>query len=615
MKELLDTDRVNFLVWRYLIESMHLLTKGLVYEDHERKYIEQQQQQVPQNVPGKAEARLRGVFGPLKYEQARHDPEDDRRDDEEDDSDVDAEHEEDLELDHEFPVVHDQDVEPEEIEGSRKRQMDRQHHALSNGSPAKRQRLSNGYENGADSATTPMEIDEADHDNNHAYPSPLEGEQAASPPPRTEGPDKGTQVEKSHELTHETVFLQLGAGESSPESEAASASPALANENPIVLHCEWNPKDPSILAAAGTDALARVWTVSRGAAPDGSDGGNPGSLPDHVPATPFGAARPFRNLIEDDVPKSAIVSAMAWNSTGDAIALAIEVENKARISIWSLDGTISHRFDGIEPPIIKLRWSPNSDFILGISPENRGTLVTIFSSTMPNSLSHFLPDHDLVADPLDAAWISETEFVLCGGDSLVCLLCTPEGIVPGREFHAGRDEAFSQIHFDRRSKLIATSSDKGKIDIWDESGHRRSISAHIGVITALQWQPLQTDPAEDERLLASSGEDGVICIWNVRNSDNKPKYSMTMAGPVLGLSISPDGAFIAGATSDKILIWKLGEHVVPRATWSRVPHPGWQSPKANSDTEEEYSICLAWDSDGQKLVYGANSRLAVINFR
>ena len=146
--------------------------------------------------------------------------------------------------------------------------------------------------------------------------------------------------------------------------------------------------------------------------------------------------------------------------------------------------------------------------------------------------------------------------------------------------------------------------------MWDESGQRRSIVAHVGLIPALQWQPLSNEPSEDERLLASGGEDGVISVWNVRNTDNKAIYSMTMALPILGLSMTPDGAFIAAATSDKILIWKVGEHAMPRASWSRVPHPGWQSPKMSNGTEEEFIPCLGWDSEGQKLVYGANGRVS-----
>ncbi|KAK3946349.1 lish protein [Diplogelasinospora grovesii] len=612
MKELLDTDRVNYLVWRYLLESNYretaaklqkewriqaphrhfdfarhvsnyalvsLLNKGLVYEDYQRQFAAETQQ-VPQDVPATAERLAMGVFGPLKYEPAPKDGEDEDEEDDRSESEPEPE------------------PEREEIENPRKRPVDRQHHALPNGSPAKRQRLSNGYENGADSATTPMEIDHAEN-NHHAYPSPLEGEQAASPILRTEGPEQGTQVDKVHELTPETIFLRLGADEASPEE----APPLQGNENPMVLHCEWNPTDPSLLAAAGTDALARVWTVSRGAASE--------SQPDHV----NGISRPFMNLIEDDVPKNATVSAMAWNSRGDAIALAIETANRATISIWGLDGTSIHRFDGVEPPVIKLRWSPNNDYILAISPEKGGTLISVFSSSMPNSISHTLPDHNLDSDPLDAAWISETEFILCGGDLLTSLRCTEQGIVKGREFHTAGDEGFNLVQFDWRSRLVATSNDRGHIDLWDESGQRRRISAHIGVVTAIQWQPLRTEPAEDERLLASGGEDGVISVWNVRNPDNKPKYSMTMTGPVMGVSMTPDGAFIAGATSDKIWIWKLGEHTTPRATWTRVAHDGWLSPKNNGESDEEFTPCMGWDAEGQKLAYGANNRLAVINFR
>lgn len=107
-----------------------------------------------------------------------------------------------------------------------------------------------------------------------------------------------------------------------------------------------------------------------------------------------------------------------------------------------------------------------------------------------------------------------------------------------------------------------------------------------------------------------------------------------MESPIVSIAFTPDGAFIAGATAGRILIWKVGEqHTMPRASWSRSPHPGWLSPKASSEPEDEDEHCLCWDADGQRLAYGANSRvsrtfetlwrgliltiaqLAVINFR
>ncbi|KAL2171609.1 hypothetical protein VTG60DRAFT_2177 [Thermothelomyces hinnuleus] len=603
MKELLDTDRVNFLVWRYLLESNYretaaklqkewrvhqphrqfdfaahvntyalvsLLNKGLIYEDYQRKFAAAQE--AARDVPAAAQEPPRGVFGPLKFQPEVVD------ENEEDDEESEPE------------------PEAEEIENSRKRAVERQHHReLSHGSPAKRQRLSNGYENGADSATTPMEIDQP-AENNHAYPSPLEGEQAESPLLRTEGPSRGTQVEKVRDLTQDTVFLRLSPGES-PD----------ASENPIVLLCEWNPRDPTLLATAGTDALARIWTLPCGSAPDADPG--------HVDP----AGRPSLSIVEDDLPKNATVSAMAWSSNGELIALGTELGSKSRVSICSADGTSLQRFDGLDTPITNLCWSPNSNFLLAISPDvskgvdNAGTLIHISSPSMVNSLSHVL-DHDLRSDSLDATWISETEFLLCGGNLLVSFRCTEQGIVQGREFQTGKDERFSLVEFDWRSNLVATASDKGYIDIWDESGKRRSIPAHDGGVTSLKWQPLQGEPAEDERLLVSGGEDGAILIWNVRSAENKPQYSITMPPPlaVNNLSMSPDGALIAVATHDRILVWKIGDHMMPKASW--VPQSGWQSPSSGSDTEDAIP-CLGWDCEGKRLVYGLENRLAVISVR
>ncbi|PHH58393.1 hypothetical protein CDD80_2393 [Ophiocordyceps camponoti-rufipedis] len=87
-----------------------------------------------------------------------------------------------------------------------------------------------------------------------------------------------------------------------------------------------------------------------------------------------------------------------------------------------------------------------------------------------------------------------------------------------------------------------------------------------------------------------------------------------MDSPIVRLAFTPDGVFIAGATSRQVLIWKVDNHAMPRASWNRPPHPGWLSPKGSSDSDEEDEHCLCWDVSGQQLAYGSNSRLAVINF-
>lgn len=423
--------------------------------------------QVPSDAAAAAEALQVGLFGPLIAQPPQKIEEDEDADGEVDDTEM-------------------------EVENTRKRQFDsrpQQQHMVNGGSPSKRPRLSNGYEstNGADAATDPMELD-SHGDNNHAYPSPLEGEQAPTPTPRTDGPEQGTQVDKVEELATETTFLRLMPDDSNASTGAtnnardggapttltttaasaggpgASPSPANGENAPILLRCEWNPKDPSILAAAGTDALARIWTISRSSTMTPT----PAPEPDgHV----HGVHRPFHSLIDDETPRTATVGQLAWNSGGTAIAIAIEHGDRASVHIWAKDGSHVDKFDVSDPPVIKLRWSPSDAALLAIAPDNSnangpgGALVTVYHSLTSNTLSYFLPNHDLLSWPLDAAWTSETEFLLTGGDVMLSLKCTETAIVPNKKLESREDDTFTQVVYDRRSKLSATASDKGILDV------------------------------------------------------------------------------------------------------------------------------------------------------
>ncbi|KAK8094590.1 hypothetical protein PG997_001275 [Apiospora hydei] len=397
---------------------VNVVNKGLLYSSVERKWT---QSKVPQNAAAEAEAVELGVFGPLDQDGSPHQYADEE--------DADADHEEDIPEHPEEPSPTSGDV-----ENARKRPGDRpQQPQLNGSSPAKRPRLSNGYENGVNAATDPMELDNAT--DNHAYPSPLEGEQAPTPTPRTDGTDQGTQVEKA-------TF----------KVNSANA--------PVLLHCQWNPQDPSILAAAGTDALARVWTVSRATT----------TLPEQDPAsdghvTNGDVSPPFHSLIEDDMTASSMVTAMAWNGDGTVIAIATDSAEKGRISLWSADGTHIQHFEVPESPIIKLKWNPNNTAILAVVPEKGGTLITIYGATTSNTISYSLPNHDLNADPLDVAWTSEVEFLLCGGSLMASFKCTEDKITEEKRFDTREGDNLLQVQFDWRSSLAATCGEKGFVDV------------------------------------------------------------------------------------------------------------------------------------------------------
>jgi transducin (beta)-like 1 len=407
--------------------------------------------QVPQSaedVAAVAEELQHGVFGPLV--------EHPRRKLEDDDEDEDGEHEED-------------DMQDENDLPSRKRQTDSRPQMSNgeiNGVPAKKPRLSNGYENRAVAeSTTPMEVDFSGAGDNNAYPSPLEGEQAPTPAPRTEGPEQGTQVDKVLELTPRTTFLRLTHDDSSPEVATSPTSSVhdTAENAPILLHCEWNPTDPSTLAAAGTDALARVWTISRATtstlAATTTAGMSNDALPNHVSSI----TRPGRNLL----PASASISvtAMAWNSDGTALAAATDDGAGGRLLLFNAEGDSLVSFLITEPPVLKVRWNPGNSAILAVSPDPGGVLVSVFHLASESSLRYLYTNAELQNYAFDAAWTSESEFLLCGADIMALLRCTESGISLLRKYETRSDDHFTQVLFDWRSKLAATSSDKGVLDV------------------------------------------------------------------------------------------------------------------------------------------------------
>lgn len=370
----------------------------------------------------------------------------------------------------------------DEGDNSRKRSQKQQ----PNGSPGKRQRLTNGYENGASqpepaaaSATTPMDVDSHhdhqhphshDQDNNHAYPSPLEGEEASTPAVHTEGPERGTQLDKVEELTPDTTFVQLtsdvaeataqlsrpGSGVSGASGSGTNAE--TANNAPTLLHCQWNPRDPSSLAASGTGALARVWSVSRVPATETSP------ARDHV--TPGGYT-----LLDPETPVGTVVSQLRWASDGSSLALVAENEGQSLVNIYSTDGTLAQSFDLAVEQVIHLGWNPSNTAVLAISPasddssEPAGAILNVCYAATGVSQTYTLQGHDIASAPLGATWTSDAEFVVAGGDLLMSLYCGESGIVQVKRFDTRPDDSFRNILFDWRSKLAATSSDKGTLDV------------------------------------------------------------------------------------------------------------------------------------------------------
>ena len=329
------------------------------------------------------------------------------------------------------------------LEHGRKHQIDEDQHPIPNGT-AKRPRLSNGYENGYDAGPkSPMDVDEEPQNGDgNAYPSP---EQLPSPVLATFGPEVGIQADKVTDLTAHTTFIELA-------DDASSAS-----RNTVLLHCEFNPQDPMLLAAAGTDALARLWTLSRTTAGSGNHVQN-GSPPP-----------PYVDLLDVNLPTNTTTTCLAWSSDGKSIATAAEgIHNDtARIQVQGLDASVSTSLDSFCASVVLLRWNIHDDLLLAISPQHdgAGTVLSVIAPAGHGLVQLLLPNHDIEKQPLDVTWISIDEFVICGGDLLQAFQYAEDKITLGRKYETRDGHALSKVAFDIHTRLLATASDTGMVEV------------------------------------------------------------------------------------------------------------------------------------------------------
>lgn len=287
-----------------------------------------------------------------------------------------------------------------------------------------------------------MDLDDDQHAEGQAYPSP---EQLPSPAVITNGPEQGTQIDKPIELGPETTFLDL--------TPSSSSSP----KNSILLHCEWNPFIPTILAAAGTDALARMWTLSRNA-PDSDDSNNSEAV-----------FHPSHNLLEASNSRSTTATSLAWTSNGDAIIVASEPmdDGPSRVDVWSTDGHQIAGFEGFDAPVLCLRWNFSNTLCISLSPgkPRMGVVITVMCPATRQSVRYSLPNQDFVEQPLEVAWTGDAEFILGGGNVLQTFHYIDGSISEGRKYQTREGHALSKIAFDFRSQMLATASDTGTIDV------------------------------------------------------------------------------------------------------------------------------------------------------
>ena len=410
----------------------------------------------------------------------------------------------------------------------------------------------------------------------------------------TNGESRGVQSDKVAELGRQTSILTV-------------------SETSHVMHTAWNPKDPTILATSG-DALCRLWYISRSAAFDDN--------PNHQNHQNHQNHPTSVDLLGPSY--ASLVSTMAWDPTGEILAVAIRDDNSdwvGAVSLWSKTGKALDELPAAQDMVLKLRWSPSGKSLLGITTSGE---VTSSLALWDIDSSQAMPPHQLPSVITDATWTSNHQITICGNDLIASSLLENQNIIA---LHIRSEEIARQnwrhIRYDSRTHTIALAAEETAVlGLIDSSDTLHTFTAHEAEITALAYQPvtnLSAYPADAPRLLATSSLDGSIKVWDAKRPFNLIHiFSLGHAVPATAMSFTPDGYLVAAANWNKVLIWSAESGGLPKASskgiLGKVSNGSLTNGNGASEEEDDVggdeNCSLSWDAESGKLALGFGSQVS-----
>jgi hypothetical protein len=283
------------------------------------------------------------------------------------------------------------------------------------------------------------------------------------------------QGQKIVDLGPDTIFLDVRNGRASSHSVATMLSTTAASDvqvrnsaitgggnsipSMLLLHCAWNPANPSMLLTAGTDQLAQVWLfTSPPAKPEHEENDTaPPQEQNHILASSPTMLEwdSFNGGISDH-----IVTSVAWSSDGK-IAIASQVPRDKTCVLWSHDGSSVEAQHATAACLVHcLKWNPSNTTLLGLGEGLENSMAMIW--TLGSRIKTFkFPDPKTLED---IAWISDTDFIVCGGRT-ICVYRFDGEVCPVQKYETADDFNAWAVRYDQMTGCFVTAVYGNFIDV------------------------------------------------------------------------------------------------------------------------------------------------------
>ncbi|KAJ5086902.1 hypothetical protein NUU61_008209 [Penicillium alfredii] len=427
-----------------------------------------------------------------------------------------------------------------------------------------------------------MELDEA---RSKGTPEPLDGDGdvsmgAEEPEPTftlTTGSSVGVQITpaKAADLAPDTACLDIGAH---------------------VTQTMWRPRDPTVVVAAG-DTFCSLWKLSL-------------------------SSTPVQKKLVDLKGSNSCVSAVAWDTAGEKLAVATYSDLRGTITMYNVNGDAVDLLPEVPRLITGLHWAEDSSQLVVVASDTRISELALWDDTRRPDV---FPPPQVIKSPIyDLAWCGRNQVFACG-DGSVYQCEMDNSIRLTKTFPSNEPDAAWQfircMHTD--SSAVAVTACSATATIWIPTHDILIENAHKGDITAIEVRPqAQAQRRNSSIVVASFSTDDDVKVWHVdlesKHFDCLHRLRLGPSLPALTGGFSPDGYALGAASKDRVLIWNVERGGHPMATWAA---PGSEDVKEEPDraTNEQNGhaasigdSALSWDADGKRLAYGFGHQVRIL---